>query len=121
MLIFSSDRASNILEATPGCVSIPAPTTETLEIEVSAELNVYVDMYTTNVKCVVTEVIVGDEKNNDECPLYIYVVKPGQTVWDIAKDMNVSQELIMEQNPDIALPLKSGDKLVIYKPNIMKF
>lgn len=91
------------------------------EIEVSAELNVYVDMYTTNVKCVVTEVVVGDEKNNDECPLYIYVVKPGQTVWDIAKDMNVSQELIMEQNPDVALPLKSGDKLVIYKPNIMKF
>lgn len=91
------------------------------EIEVSAELNVYACLYTTSIKCAITEVGVGDEKNVDECPLYIYVVKPGQTVWDIAKDMNTSQELIMEQNQDISLPIKAGDKLVVYKPNIMKF
>ena len=28
---------------------------------------------------------------------------------------------LMEQNPDITLPLKAGDKLVIYKPNIIRF
>ncbi len=91
------------------------------EIEVSAELNVYVDIYTTNSKCVITAVVVGDEKNTDECPLYIYLTKPEQTVWDIAKEMNVSQELIVKQNPEVVLPLKTGDKLVIYKPTVMKF
>ena len=91
------------------------------EIEVSAELNAYIDVYTKNTQCAITGVALGDEKNADECPLYIYVVKPGQTVWDIAKDMNTSQELIMEQNPDVVLPLKAGDKLVVYKPNVMKF
>ena len=91
------------------------------EIEVLAELNVYVDLYTTNTKCVITQVVVGDDKSADECPLYIYIVKPGQTVWDVAKDMNTSQELILEQNPEVVLPLKAGDKLVIYKPNVFKF
>jgi hypothetical protein len=91
------------------------------EIEVSAELNVYVDMYTTNNKCAITKVVVGDAKNDDDCPLYIYVVKPNQTVWDVAKEMNTSQELILEQNPDIELPLRAGNKLVVYKPRIVKY
>ena len=51
--------------------------------------------------------------------LFIYVVKPNQTIWDVAKDVSVSQELILEQNPQVELPIKAGDKLVIYKPNIM--
>lgn len=91
------------------------------EIEVSAELNVYTDMYSNNTLSAITSVNIGDEKQQDDCSLYIYIVKEGQTIWDVAKDVNTSQELILDQNPDIELPLKGGEKLVIYKPNIMKF
>jgi len=48
-------------------------------------------------------------------------VKPNDTLWDIAKEMNVSEDLIIEQNPDIQLPLVSGSKLVIYNPKVMMF
>ncbi|MGN0961463.1 MAG: LysM peptidoglycan-binding domain-containing protein, partial [Christensenellales bacterium] len=91
------------------------------EIEVSAELNVYTDMFSENTLCAITGVNVGEEKPLDDCALYLYIVKPNQTIWDVAKDVNTSQELILEQNPDVELPLKAGDKLVVYKPNIMKF
>lgn len=88
------------------------------EIEVSAELSVYSDMYNTITNCILTNVVVGDEKEKDDCSLYIYMVKQNETLWDIAKEMNVSQDSILEQNPDCELPLKEGERLVIYKPQI---
>ena len=91
------------------------------EIEVSAELNVFADVYGRRQECVVTDVVVTGEKSREECSIVIYVVKPNQTIWDVAKETNVSQELILEQNPNVELPLKTGDKLVVYKPNLMMF
>jgi LysM repeat protein len=91
------------------------------EIEVSAELNVFVDMYSESNRCVLTQVVVGDNKEQDDCALQIYVVKPNQTVWDIAKELSVSQELILQQNESVSLPLKVGEKLVVYRTNLMKY
>jgi len=91
------------------------------EIEVSAELRVYSDMYSNTQNMVITQVVLGEEKIPEECSLFIYIVKPNQTLWQVAKEVNVSQELLLEQNPDVELPIKSGDKLVVYKPNLMRF
>jgi len=88
------------------------------EIEVTAELNVYGDMYNTVTNCVITNVVVGEEKERDDCSLYIYIVKPNDTLWNVAKDMNVSQDSILEQNPDIELPLREGTRLIVYKQQI---
>ena len=91
------------------------------EIEVSSNLSVYVDMYGMNTMQVISNITMGDEKPKDDCSLYIYIVKDNQTIWDIAKEMNVSEELILEQNPDVELPLRSGEKLVIYNPSLLGF
>lgn len=91
------------------------------EIEVSGELVVFADTYNEKTLCAISNVNLGEEKPHDDCSLYLYIVKPNQTIWDVSKDINVSQEAILEQNPEVELPLKSGDKLVIYKPNMMKF
>ena len=91
------------------------------EIEVSSNLSVYVDMYGMNTMQVISNITMGDEKPKDDCSLYIYIVKDNQTIWDIAKEMNVSEELILEQNPDVELPLRSGERLVIYNPSLLGF
>lgn len=91
------------------------------EIEVSSNLSVYVDMYGMNTMQVISNITMGDEKPKDDCSLYIYIVKDNQTIWDIAKEMNVSEELILEQNLDVELPLRSGEKLVIYNPSLLGF
>ena len=89
------------------------------EIEVSGTLSVYSDMYGDNEIGVVSGVVLGEEKPHDDCVLYIYIVKPNQTIWDVAKEMSVSVDLILSQNPDVNLPLVGGEKLVIYNPNIL--
>ena len=91
------------------------------EIEVSSELSVYADMFSSGEVGVISNIVVGDNKPKDDCSLYIYIVKPNETIWDIAKDLSVSEDLILEQNPDVELPLKGGERLVIYNPNLMDF
>jgi len=91
------------------------------EIEVSAELKIYSDLYSLDNVSVISNIVVGEEKPKDDCSLYIYIVKPNQTLWDVAKEFGVSSEMILEQNPDIELPIKAGDKLVIYCPRIVNF
>lgn len=91
------------------------------EIEVSGELYVYADTYNEDSQMVISELVLGEEKPMDDCSLYIYIVKPNETLWDIAKEMNVSTELILEQNPNLETSLEVGDKLIIYKPKLMEY
>lgn len=91
------------------------------EIEVSASLSVFVDVYGVKSGCVISQIVLGDIKPQEDCSLYLYIVREGQSLWDIAKDVGVSQEKLLEQNQNIELPLRCGDKLVIYKPNQIKF
>ncbi len=112
----------NIASVVTLCLSdVNARSKRGKEIEVSSNLSVYVDMYGMNTMQVISNITMGDEKPKDDCSLYIYIVKDNQTIWDIAKEMNVSEELILEQNPDVELPLRSGEKLVIYNPSLLGF
>ncbi len=102
-------------------VDVVAKSRRGKEIEVAGELRVFADVYDNETDVVITEVQLGEEKPQEDCSLYIYIVKPGETLWDVAKEMNVSQDLILQQNPDVELPIQTGDRLVIYKPKIMEF
>jgi hypothetical protein len=65
----------------------------------------------------------GDEKPKEDCSLYIYIAKPNQTLWDIAKDMGVSVGLIREQNPELMTDVvfNGGEKIIIYKPQVVMY
>jgi hypothetical protein len=104
------------------CVSdVSAKSKRGKEIEVSAELMVYADVFSSREFNVITGVIAGDEKPDDSCSLYIYIVKPNQTLWDIAKEMGVSVELIKDQNPELTNDVNVGDKIVIYRPKLKEY
>ena len=91
------------------------------EIDVSGELYVFADTYSIGDMVVVSSVTLGEEKVQDDCSLYIYIVKPNQTVWDIAKEMNVSPDVLLEQNPGVDSGISAGQKLVIYKSKVVDF
>ncbi len=121
---FSVEEKSDSEESsvvTVALIDLSAKSRRGKEIEVSAELVVYSDLYNTNSNTIISEVVVGEEKVKDDCSLYIYIVKPNETIWDIAKEMNVSVDLILEQNPNLELPVKPGDRLVIYKSRMEEY
>lgn len=91
------------------------------DLEVSATLFVYSDFYLINPEAVITEVSVLEDKPECEAVLTIYVVKAGETIWDIAKQLNVNPDSLLEQNPQILLPLIGGEKLIVYRQQEMLF
>lgn len=91
------------------------------EIEVSADINIYADVFSLEESSAITNVVVGEEKRQEDCALVIYIAREGQTLWDIAKENSIDQDLILRQNSELELPIKAGDKIVLYKPNLMKF
>ena len=86
-----------------------------VELEFGGELNISVSISELNEEAVIDSVEISDEKNDRDCNLVIYVAKEGDTVWDIAKEMSVSEEVILEQNPDLVLPIVAGSRIVVYR------
>lgn len=91
------------------------------EIEVSATLFVYADFYTTTPEAVISDISEQEEKPENMSVLTIYVVKPNETIWDIAKQLNVNPDSLLEQNPQVMLPLVGGEKLIVYRQKEIMF
>lgn len=91
------------------------------ELEVNATLFVYANFYGETLEAVITGVELTDEKPESNSVLTIYVVKPNETVWDIAKQLNVSPDELLYQNPNVNLPLMGGEKLIVYRQKEVLF
>jgi hypothetical protein len=87
----------------------------TSEIEVSAELTISVNGKRSAWVNLVSDIELGEAKEIDDVAISLYIVKPNQSIWEVAKDLNTSETIIINQNPDIKLPVKAGDKVVLYK------
>ena len=84
------------------------------ELEVIANINISYNINRPSVFAISTEINFGEQKQEKDYALEIYVAKENQTLWDIAKYLNISQENLLNQNPEVVLPLNAGDKLVAY-------
>lgn len=114
------DMAQNsVVQTTISDISVRARRGK--EIEVLATLNMFVNYYGENSSAVITEVSEEDEIPEDECALSIYFAKDGDTIWEVSKELGVSPELIMEQNPDLSDPIPAGTRIVIYRQKQVEY
>lgn len=87
----------------------------TSEIEVTAEFIVTVKGKRTAEVNVISEIEIGEEKETDDVAISLYIVKPAQGLWEVAKELNTSETVLINQNPELKLPVKAGDKVILYK------
>lgn len=85
------------------------------ELDILAEINLNVNVFrNTNVN-LVSNIEIGEEKNNNLKPLNIYLVQKGNTYWDVAKQLSIEVEQLQEQNIEVALPSDKIEKVVYYQ------
>ncbi|MEG1751860.1 MAG: DUF3794 domain-containing protein [Clostridia bacterium] len=63
---------------------------------------------------VISKVELGDELATHDEAIQIYFGKAGEAIWDIAKHLKISPQIILEQNPSLSDPLEQDTKIVIY-------
>ena len=90
------------------------------DIELSADIVLYVEISDNSVDRIICEARVSSEAKVLDSNLMIYVVKEGDTIWDIAKEMSVSEECILAQNPKLELPIQAGERVVIYRQSLAR-
>lgn len=58
---------------------------------------------------------IGEEKTAETSPISVYIARMGEDMWQICKELNSTEELIMSQNPDLTFPLEANKKVVLYR------
>jgi len=91
------------------------------ELEIIAGVKVSYSLDRPVISAVATQITFGEDKPQKDYALEIYVARENQTLWDIAKYLNISTEDLLTQNAELTLPVNAGDKIVCYKKREIKF
>ena len=84
------------------------------EIYFDAKAKVFVNLTCENELLFVSNVTGIGELSERSGAIEIYFGKAGESVWDIAKSLKISSEIIMEQNPELVDPLDKDQNIALY-------
>ena len=91
------------------------------------ELEIFIDfknnysIITNSTNAVVSEIKLGEEKEKENYALEVYLAQNEESLWDIAKKLNITVEDLVNQNEELSMPIQNGEKIVAYKQNNVDF
>ena len=91
------------------------------ELLVDARLGIGISATTHTKTELMSDITLGEPKKSDDSAIMIFTVAERETLWDIAKRINIPTEEIVAQNPAAADTLTPGDKLFIYRQTVVNF
>jgi|AGTN01.2.fsa_nt_gi hypothetical protein len=85
------------------------------EIEIYGEIGFEVyGSEQTDLKFIESIEELGEKELND-CAISLYIVRSGEILWDVAKALLSDEQTLSALNPDLKLPLKGGEKVLLYR------
>ncbi|NCB48424.1 MAG: hypothetical protein EOM55_02190 [Clostridia bacterium] len=84
------------------------------ELEIFAEVKVDISQTSLSTSAITSQIALGEDKPERDYAMEIYLAKSSQTLWDIAKELNISTAELVEQNGELTLPLADEEKIVAY-------
>ncbi|NCA66769.1 MAG: DUF3794 domain-containing protein [Clostridia bacterium] len=84
-------------------------------IEVKAELKVRVDVFVKGKLKFITSVIEGEAKAENPSGISIYFAGEEDTVWSIAKALNVSPKKLLANNPKLQNGVEKGMRIIVFR------
>ncbi len=85
------------------------------EIDIKAEIAVTVLTVDTTQAKMVTDLQIGQPIEIPSAAISLHITRPKESLWDVAKALKTTPEMILLQNPDLELPLKGGERVIIYR------
>ncbi len=85
-------------------------------VSISFELCGKINTYLKTKYNVITDVEIGEDKPQEEGCIQIYIAKGGESLIEVAKNMNAMPYEVTKQNEGVDFPLERGDKIAYYKP-----
>lgn len=57
----------------------------------------------------------GESKETGNIAISLYIAQKGESLWNVAKELSASEDVLLRQNPNIKLPLQGGEKILLYR------
>lgn len=85
------------------------------EIDIKTDIAVNVCTVETNTARLVTDLVIGEPVEIPSAAISLHIARQKESLWDVAKALRTTPELILLQNPDLELPLKGGERVIVYR------
>ena len=85
------------------------------EIEAIAELKFCLEIFDSGSIEYISALEEGEDKISSKNAISVYLAEKGETMWDIAKALNMKPEEILKQNPDLKEPVESNMPVCIFR------
>ncbi len=63
----------------------------------------------------IAEAVVGEELSKNDSGFSIFMTEAGEDLWQVSKRLRCAPEDLKKSNPDLEFPLKSGEKIFVYR------
>ena len=91
------------------------------ELLVDAKIGIALNAVARSSEKICTDITVGEAKVRDDAAIVIYMVRDKETLWEVAKHLNIPSTEIVKQNPSCANALTAGDRILIYRQAVINF
>lgn len=85
------------------------------ELDIKADISVELYACGNETKYVITELKLGEARELPTSAFSIHIARKAETLWDIAKSLNTTPELVLLQNPNLTMPLSGGERVIAYR------
>lgn len=85
------------------------------EIELSIDVCIMANGSEMKKINMITDIEEGEDKEDNNIAISLYITGEGESLWDVAKTLSTDEHTLLNLNPDIKLPLQSGEKLLLYR------
>jgi len=90
------------------------------EIDVLADISVGIIAIRNDNGAVVSGVVIGESRPPQEINMGMYVIEKAEDAWEISKNLLVSPEMLIQQNPSLAFPITKPTQIIIYRQQVIE-
>ena len=107
------DNISFVINILPK--DVEARNKKSKEIDILADLTISITTINNENGVTLQNITLGEKRPQNNTALGLYIIPEAQSLWEVSKNLLVSGELIMQQNPDLQFPITSPQRIVIYR------
>jgi len=87
-------------------------------LQLKADIEVDILVNGEEPKFILTELAVGDERVLPTAAFSVHIANAGESLWDVAKALGMTPEIVLVQNPSLSLPLSGGERVLAYRQKV---
>lgn len=85
------------------------------ELTVKADICAMISVCENKKVRIITGLVEGEEIPVPSSAISLHIARPQESLWEVAKALCTTPELVLVQNPDLVLPLAGGERIVAYR------